>query len=112
MSDETELDQDEAVELGQRVEVRSGLSNVVALRVSAELLTRVSNYAKSNGLTVSDVFREGAERVVSGETRVFSVNVTGVRVFGQGIVAGSLTGTTGVSRVLETGLSRSLTGAT
>jgi hypothetical protein len=101
MNDEVELEEEEVAELGRRVEARTGRSSVVAVRVSADLLDRASTYARTNGTTVSDVFREGVEQLIAASVPHKVVNVTGLYVFGSGITVGSLTGTTGVSRVLE-----------
>ena len=60
--------EDEAVELGQ-IEVpatRRRGSPIVALRVNPDLLEAVSGYAAAHQLSVSDVFREGAERLLRG----------------------------------------------
>lgn len=111
MSEELELDQEEVVELGRRVEARTGRSSVVAVRVSADLLERASAYARSNGTTVSEVFRDGVEQILSAGSSHKAVNVTGLYVFGSGITVGSLTGTTGISRVLDGRDDRNLRGS-
>ena len=64
----TSVDPEEDVELGAQVEARTrGTAGaVVAVRVSRDLLARISEYAKLRGMTVSEVMREGAERLVAG----------------------------------------------
>lgn len=56
---------DEDIELHEEVEVRRKKgSGLVAVRLSSELLHRVQAFAQERGLTMSDVLRMGAERVV------------------------------------------------
>jgi hypothetical protein len=68
---ETKHDPELDVELGEQVDVaprkRKGAA-LVAVRLSADLLERVDEYARANGLTLSDVLRQGAERVIAGPT--------------------------------------------
>jgi hypothetical protein len=62
------VDKDEAVELNDEVALkpRRRGSPVVAVRVAPELLDSVAKFAEQTGLTVSDVFRAGAERLIHG----------------------------------------------
>lgn len=59
---------DEDVQLGAQVEARTpGTAGaVIAVRVPRDLLAQISAYASLRGLTVSEVLREGAERLVDG----------------------------------------------
>lgn len=63
--------QETDVELGEEVEptIRSR-TPVVAIRVSPDLFERVNDYASARGLTLSDVFRQGVERLITGTTSV------------------------------------------
>lgn len=66
--DQPVVAEDEAVELGE-IEApmpRRRGSPIVAVRVNPDLLEAASAYAAANGVTVSDVFREGAERLLRG----------------------------------------------
>lgn len=77
-------DPDEDVELGEQVDARVAKpsAKVVAVRMQRELLARVSAYAQRRGITVSDVLRQGAERLI-GETVHFGPTyVTGVAIHG------------------------------
>jgi hypothetical protein len=57
---------DEDVELGDEVQVRRRTNAaLVAVRLSTDLLRRLQEYATERGVTVSDVLRMGAEKVVS-----------------------------------------------
>lgn len=63
-------DPDAEVDLGEEVQVRRRPgSGIVAVRVPTELLGRIQRYARGRGLTVSEVLRDGAARLVEeGET--------------------------------------------
>jgi hypothetical protein len=64
------LDPDEDVELGALVEARAqgaSAGAVLAVRVSRDLLARMSEYGRLRGMTVSEVLRLGGERLI-GET--------------------------------------------
>jgi hypothetical protein len=66
---DTNRDPEVDVELGEQVDAapRTRAKNaLVAVRLPGELLERVDAYARANGLTVSGVLRQGAERLVSG----------------------------------------------
>jgi len=84
------VDPEEDVELGAQVEARTrGTAGaVVAVRVPRDLLARISEYAKLRGLTVSEVMREGAERLVGGTVQL-SHYVSGARVDGPRVIPGS-----------------------
>lgn len=88
MSELINLEED--VELGEQVEVRTRpqAGAVVAVRVSKDLLARVNEYGRLRGLTVSDVLREGAERLVTGTVNLTHY-VSGAQVEGPGITPGS-----------------------
>lgn len=59
---------EEDIELQEEVQVRRRKgSGLVAVRLSSELLHSVQTFAQERGLTMSDVLRMGAERVVEGE---------------------------------------------
>lgn len=83
-------DPEEDVELGAQVEARTrGTAGaVVAVRVPRDLLARISRYAGLHGLTVSQVMREGAERLVAG-TVDLAHYVSGPRVEGPRVIPGS-----------------------
>ncbi len=83
-------DPEEDVELGVQVEARTrGTAGaVIAVRVPRDLLSRISEYARLHGLTVSEVMREGAERLVAG-TVDLAHYVSGPRVDGPRIIPGS-----------------------
>jgi hypothetical protein len=57
------------VELGDEVEpaIRSR-TPIVAVRMSPDLFARLGDYATLHDLTVSDVVREGVERLLAGPT--------------------------------------------
>lgn len=86
------IDPEEEVELGAQVEARTrGTAGaVVAVRVPRDLLARISEYARLRGLTVSEVMREGAERLVGGTVQM-NHYVSGPRVDGPRVVPGSPT---------------------
>lgn len=86
------IDPEEEVELGAQVEARTrGTAGaVVAVRVPRDLLARISEYARLRGLTVSEVMREGAERLVSGTVQM-NHYVSGPQVDGPRVVPGSPT---------------------
>jgi len=83
-------DPEEEVELGAQVEARTrGTAGaVVAVRVPRDLLARISEYAGLHGLTVSEVMREGAERLVAGTVQPTHY-VSGPRVDGPRVIPGS-----------------------
>lgn len=84
------VDPEEEVELGAQVEARTrGTAGaVVAVRVPRDLLARISEYAKLRGLTISEVMREGAERLVGGTVQLTHY-VSGPRVDGPRVIPGS-----------------------
>jgi hypothetical protein len=86
------IDPEEDVELGARVEARArGTAGaVVAVRVPRDLLSRISAYASHRGLTVSEVMREGAERLVGSPVQS-NHYVSGATVEGPQIIPGSPT---------------------
>lgn len=83
-------DPEEEVELGAQVEARTrGTAGaVVAVRVSRDLLARINEYGRLRGMTVSEVMREGAERLVGGTVNLAHY-VTGPRVDGPRVIPGS-----------------------
>lgn len=83
-------DAEEDVELGAQVEARTrGTAGaVVAVRVPRDLLARISEYAGQRGMTVSEVMREGAERMVAGTVHL-NHYVSGPRVEGPRVIPGS-----------------------
>ncbi|HVA87475.1 MAG TPA: hypothetical protein VNF73_14310 [Candidatus Saccharimonadales bacterium] len=84
------VDPEEDVELGAQVEARTRptAGAVIAVRVPRDLLARITDYAVLRGMTVSEVIREGAERLVGG-TVALSHHVTGPRVEGPRVIPGS-----------------------
>ncbi len=57
------------VEIGEEVAVRRKTgSALVAVRVPTELLRQIQQYATAQQVTVSDVLRTGAERLVRGHS--------------------------------------------
>jgi len=84
------MDPEDDVELGAQVEARTRgtVGAVVAVRVPRDLLARISEYAKLRGLTVSEVMREGAERLVGGTVQLTHY-VSGARVDGPRVIPGS-----------------------
>lgn len=86
------IDAEEEVELGAQVEARTrGTAGaVVAVRVPRDLLARISEFARLRGLTVSEVMREGAERLVGGTVQMDHY-VSGPRVDGPRVIPGSPT---------------------
>jgi hypothetical protein len=83
-------DPEEDIELGAQVEARTrGTPGaVVAVRVPRDLLARISDYAKLRGVTVSEVMREGAERLVGGTVQM-NHYVSGPIVAGPRVIPGS-----------------------
>lgn len=83
-------DPEEDIELGSQVEARTrgSAGAVVAIRVPRDLLARINEFAKLRGMTVSEVMREGAERLVGG-TVDLSHYVSGPRVDGPRVIPGS-----------------------
>ncbi len=59
----------EDIELGDEVEpaIRSR-TPIVAVRMSPDLFARLGDYATARSLTVSDVVRQGVERLLAGAT--------------------------------------------
>lgn len=75
---------------------------MVAVRLSADLLERVDTFARANGVTMSDVLREGAERVLAGSDYVGPLIVSGtIVVTGAGQTYGRGSGGQGTSRQLD-----------
>lgn len=62
------VDPADDVQLGAQVEARvpGTAGAVIAVRVPRDLLVRISDYATVRGLSVTEVLREGAERLVGG----------------------------------------------
>lgn len=84
------IDPEEDVELGAQVEARTrGTAGaVVAVRVSRDLLARINEYASRRGMTLSEVMREGAERLVGGTVNLTHY-VSGPQVDGPRVIPGS-----------------------
>jgi hypothetical protein len=81
-------DIEDIVDLGEEVEAapRRRVGSMVAVRLSPDLLEAVEVYAQLNGLTLSDVLRQGAERVVAGTVELGAPIISGtlvVRASGQ-----------------------------
>ncbi len=66
------------VVLGEEVDVRRRTSpgSLVAVRVGRDLLARINEYGQARGMTVSQVLREGAEALVSGQVVVNYVTIS------------------------------------
>ena len=81
---------EEEVDLAAQVEARTrGTAGaVVAVRVPRDLLARISEYANLRGQTVSEVMREGVERLVGGTVQL-NHYVSGPRVEGPRVIPGS-----------------------
>lgn len=86
-------DPEEDVALGALVEAKVPKTRgaVIGIRVSPELLARLSEYAAARGLTVSEVVRRGAEWIVDGGANG-PVYHTGVNLKGVGLVYGGASG--------------------
>jgi len=84
------IDPEEDVELGAQAvaRTRGTAGAVIAVRVPRDLLARIGEYARLRGLTVSEVMREGAERLVGGTVNLAHY-VSGPRVDGPRIIPGS-----------------------
>lgn len=85
------IDQEEDVELGEEVEVRRRPSSgsLIAVRVGRDLLTRINEYGSARSKTVSQVMREGAEALISGQIVVNYVSINSPNspvIEGRGIV--------------------------
>lgn len=61
-------DEVDGVQLGARVDARTpGIAGaVIAVRVPRDLLARIVDHASARGLSVTEVVREGVERLVAG----------------------------------------------
>lgn len=83
MTDEQDLEED--VELGEEVEARVKRTGtaLVAVRVPRDLLARINEYGQLRQITVSEVLRVGAERLVGGTPRLR--HVSGAPFYGQGV---------------------------
>ena len=84
------VDPEEDVELGAQIEARTRgpAGAVVAVRVPRDLLARISEYANLRGQTVSEVMREGVERLIGGTVQL-NHYVSGPRVDGPRVIPGS-----------------------
>lgn len=84
-------DPEEDVELGQEVQAKSTRPSgpVVAVRMPRDLLARISDYANARNMTVSEVLRQGAERLVRGTVQIEPHWVTGAQVHSAQLVTGS-----------------------
>lgn len=96
------VDPDAEVDLGERVDVNPKAARtrgaVMAVRLSPDLLARVTEYAAARDMTISEVMRRGAEQLVSGQGNPPNlVYHTGAVLVGPGIVHGSPVSGTGQS---------------
>lgn len=82
-------DPEEDVELGEEVPMATRPSGaaVVGVRIPRDLLVRINEYGKLRGMTVSEVLRQGAERLVTGTVQLH--HVSGATVYGPGVTGGS-----------------------
>lgn len=82
--------EDEQVELGDEVSVRRERPSgpVLAIRVPREVVARLSDYASKRGMTVSEVVRQAAIALVSGEVASGPYYVTGASLEGPNIRSG------------------------
>jgi hypothetical protein len=66
------------VVLGEEVEVRRRPStgSLIGVRVGRDLLGRINAYGQARGMTVSQVLREGAEALVSGQVVINYVTIS------------------------------------
>jgi hypothetical protein len=83
-------DPDEQVELGAEVSIRRERPSgpVLAIRVPRDVLARLSEYATTRGLTVSEVVRQAAIGLVSPGATSGPYYVTGAPLEGTNIVSG------------------------
>ena len=83
-------DREEGVELGEQVAARTRTTAgaLIAVRVPRDLLARISEYARLRDMTVSEVMRAGAERLVMGTVNLTHY-VSGAPVEGPRIISGS-----------------------
>ncbi len=99
-------DPEEDIELGELVEAKApkGRPSVVAVRVSADLLARLNDYAQARGLTVSEVIRRAAEQILAGGLSAGAVYYTGGELRGPGLIHGSpATGSARISHASSKG---------
>ena len=67
----------EGIELGEEVEpVIRSRAPIVAVRMSPDLFRRLSDYAAARNLTVSEVVRQGVERLLTGATNAAATFVS------------------------------------
>lgn len=99
-----EIDREEDIKLGEMVASKASKSRgpVVAVRLSPDLLARLTEYAQARGLTVSEVVRRGAEQILFGAVASGPVYYSGSELHGPGLVHGSPA--TGSARSLQRGL--------
>lgn len=78
-------DIEEDVQVGEVVESsrRPSGTSLVAVRVPHDLLARISRYAETHGVTVSEVLRRGAERLVGGTFVFDAYYATGTTIYGR-----------------------------
>lgn len=83
-------DPDEQVELGAEVTVRRERPSgpVLAIRIPRDVLARLSEYAATRGLTVSEVVRQAAIGLVSQGAPSGPYYVTGAHLEGPNILSG------------------------
>jgi hypothetical protein len=104
-----ERDPEDDVELGELVEARTHKARpaVVAVRISADLLARLSDYAEARGLTISEVLRRAAEQITAGGLSAGAVYYTGGELRGPGLIHGSpATGSARITQAAEKGSSK------
>jgi len=87
----SDRDPDANVELGELVDAKDpkGRPAVLAVRVSSDLLERLTDYARLRGLTVSEVVRRAAEQLTAGGITAGPVYYTGAELRGPGLIHGS-----------------------
>ena len=84
------LDPEEQVELGKEVTIRRERPSgpVIAIRIPRDVVAKLSAYASTRNMTVSEVVREAAIRFVAESTTSGPFYVTGAQVEGPNIVTG------------------------
>jgi hypothetical protein len=101
-TDRTERhDPEEDVELGELVEATANHRRgaMVAVRVSPDLLARLTRYAAARHMTVSEVIRRAAEQLTSPGAQDVAY-LTGTVIVGSGLVNGTPTASGGRSQTL------------
>lgn len=95
------------VELGEEVtNVAPRSASTVAVRVSSDLLARITDYAQLRGLTLSDVLRTGAELLLAGNQPIDLYYVSGPPTYGRNIHYGPAASAPSPRRVEISGVSQ------